>query len=55
MERANRTEPARFLDFVSVLLHESLWYVYRAQAKAKQVKVKQWFNFKASGMRREVS
>jgi len=24
MERANRAEPARFLDFVSVLLRESL-------------------------------
>lgn len=55
MERANRTEPARFLDFVSVLLRESLWYVYRAQAQAKQAKVDTWINLKASGTRREVS
>lgn len=54
MERANSTEPARFLDFVTVLLRESLRYVYRAQAKAKHAKVEPWINLKASGMRRQV-
>ena len=36
MERAGRTEPARFLDLVSVLCCESKRYVKPAQAKVSK-------------------